>query len=114
MYKLAFYVPEDFLEPVKEAVFSVGAGLIGDYDQCCWQTLGTGQFRPLKGSSPFIGEVGMGDEAGELEKVNEYKVEMVCADNLIQKAVQALLDTHPYEEPAYDIWPLVDIDTVSK
>lgn len=106
MYKLAFYVPENYLEPVKEAVFAVGAGQIGDYEHCCWQTLGTGQFKPLKGSTPFIGDV------GELACVDEYKVEMVCADHLIQAAVQALLAVHPYEEPAYEVWPLIDINNI--
>jgi len=103
MYKLVFYVPEDYLELTKEAVFSVGAGQIGGYEQCCWQVLGAGQFRPLKGSSPFVGEV------GELKTVDEYRVELVCKGELIEAAVQALLKAHPYEEPAYDVWRLADI-----
>lgn len=104
MHKLVFYVPEGYLAPVKEAVFNVGAGQIGDYDKCCWQTLGVGQFRPLKGSSAFVGKI------GKLETVEEYKVELVCKDELIETAVQALLKAHPYEEPAYDAWPLADIN----
>jgi len=103
MYKLVFFVPKEFLDSVKEAIFSVGAGQIGGYDKCCWQTLGTGQFRPLKGSSPFIGDI------GELETVSEYRVELVCRNELIEAAVQALLQAHPYEEPAYDVWSLADI-----
>ena len=104
MYKLVFFVPADFLEPVKQAVFDAGAGRIGDYDQCCWQTLGEGQFRPLAGSSPFIGE------QGNVTQVSEYRVEMVCADNLIGDVVAALKQAHPYEEPAYDVVLLAGFD----
>lgn len=103
MYKLVFFVPEDHTETVKSAVFATGAGKIGDYDSCAWQTLGQGQFRPLRGSDPFIGE------QGTLEKVNEYRVELVCQDHLIHAALEALRQAHPYEEPAYDVWPLTDL-----
>lgn len=101
MYKLCFFVPQSHLEPVKQAVFAAGAGRIGDYDQCCWQVLGQGQFRPLPGSSPFLGR------ENEVEQVDEYRVEMVCADAVIAAAVSALRQAHPYEEPAFDVWPLV-------
>lgn len=101
MYKLVFFVPESHLEPVKTAVFATGAGKIGDYDQCCFETRGQGQFRPLAGASPFIGE------PGELERVAEVRVELVCEDHLIRAAVAALRTAHPYEEPAFDTWPLV-------
>lgn len=102
MYKLCFFVPEDHAEAVKTAVFAVGAGKIGDYDSCSWQTAGQGQFRPLDGSQPFIGE------QGQIERVREYKVEMVCEEHKMKATLQALLDAHPYEEPAYDIFELVD------
>jgi len=100
VYKLCFYVPESHLEAVKEAVFAAGAGHVGRYDRCCWQVAGTGQFRPLPGSQPFLGE------PGRLESVLEYRVEMVCADERIAEAVSALRRAHPYEEPAYDVWRL--------
>ena len=100
MYKLCFYVPETHLESVKAAVFAACAGQIGDYDQCCWQVKGQGQFRPLAGSQPFLGQ------AGELEVVAEYRVELVCADDSIVAAVAALRLAHPYEEPAFDCWLL--------
>jgi len=103
MYKLVFYVPESHLDTVKQAVFNAGAGQIGQYDHCCWQVLGEGQFRPLKGSSPFLGET------AKLEVVEEYRVELVCSDELIQDAVQALKKSHPYEKPAYDVWQLSDL-----
>ena len=100
MYKLVFYVPVDDLEKVKSAVFSTGAGKIGEYDQCCWQVMGQGQFRPLEDSQPSIGK------RHQLTKVDEYRVELVCADELVAAAVAALKKAHPYEEPAYDVWRL--------
>ena len=103
MYKFAFFVPESHLELVKEAVFATGAGRIGDYDRCCWQVPGQGQFRPLEGANPFIGD------HGETETVEEYRVELVCSDDLIKAAVAAMKLAHPYEEPAYDVWKLADI-----
>ncbi|GAA0791170.1 YqfO family protein [Marinobacterium sediminicola] len=103
MYKLCFFVPEADAEPVKAALFAAGAGKIGDYDQCCWQTSGTGQFRPLAGADPHLGQL------GQLEKVVEFKVEMVCSDELIHAAVAALKQAHPYEEVAYEVYKLTDI-----
>jgi hypothetical protein len=100
MYKLCFYVPESHLQAVKEAVFAAGAGRIGDYDHCCWQVLGQGQFRPLAGSNPFIGS------AEQVETVAEYQVELVCADAVVAEVVQSLKRAHPYEEPAYQVWQL--------
>lgn len=103
MYKLSFFVPEENLEAVKQAVFATGAGKIGDYENCCWQVLGQGQFRPLSGSNPHIGEHGV------IETVQEWKVELVCTDELIHQAVRAMKQAHPYEEPAYDVWKLENI-----
>jgi hypothetical protein len=84
MYKLAFFVPASHVEQVKSAVFAAGAGRIGAYDHCSWQVLGQGQFRPLDGSQPFIGQT------GQVESVEEWKVELVVADELIHAAVTAL------------------------
>jgi len=97
MYKFCFYVPEDHLEAVKRAVFAAGAGRIGNYDSCCWQSSGLGQFRPMDGATPFIGAV------GKVEQVAEVKVDMVCADEYIREVIQALRLAHPYEEPAFDV-----------
>lgn len=100
MYKLTFYVPFTHLEEVKARVFASGAGRIGNYDNCCWQVEGHGQFRPLAGSRPYIGS------KDEVETVKEYKVELVCANEIISEAVAALRQAHPYEEPAYDVYKL--------
>jgi hypothetical protein len=100
MYKLCFYVPESHLEVVKQAVFDAGAGRMGDYDSCCWQVLGTGQFRPLKGADPHIGTI------GALEHVDEYRVETLCSGDVVREVIKALRAAHPYEEPAFDVWAL--------
>ncbi|MBU2884775.1 YqfO family protein [Gilvimarinus agarilyticus] len=103
MYKLVFFVPGSHLESVKTAVFTAGAGCIGDYDQCCWQVEGVGQFRPLAGAQPFIGA------QDELSREPEWRVETVCLDEHIRAARDALVKAHPFEEPAYDIWRLADV-----
>lgn len=100
MYKISVFIPESHLEAVKTVMFTAGAGKIGDYDCCSWQTLGQGQFRPLENSNPFIGN------QGNIEQVDEYKVEMVCEDSLIKPVITAMKQAHPYEEPAYDVWKL--------
>lgn len=99
-YKLCFYVPDTHVETVKSAVFQAGAGHMGDYDCCSFELLGRGQFRPLDGSSPYLGA------QNQLETVAEYRVETVCRQAVLQTAVRALRDAHPYEEPAIDLWKL--------
>lgn len=101
MYKLCFFVPETHLEKVKNALFFKGAGRIGQYSHCSWQALGEGQFMPLQGSKPFIGI------QNKIECVAEYKVEMVCEENLIDDVIKELLEKHPYEEPAYEIYQIL-------
>ena len=96
MFKLTVYVPESHVEVVKEALFAAGAGRYAFYDRCCWQILGQGQFRPLKGSAPFLGQV------GAESRVAEYRVEMICPDDAVAAATAALRSAHPYEEPAFD------------
>lgn len=103
MYKLCYFVPASHLEATKNALFVAGAGRIGDYDCCAWQCRGQGQFRPLDGSQPFLGQ------SGELEKVDEYRVELVCEDSAIRAAIAALRRAHPYEEPAYDVFRMEDL-----
>ncbi|MDC7124857.1 MAG: NGG1p interacting factor NIF3 [Spirochaetales bacterium] len=95
MYQLIFFAPVGFEEKIKEALFAAGAGKYNDYDKCCWQCLGKGQFRPLEGSEAFIGNT------GTLEKVEEYRIEMLCQEQYLKKAIEALKESHPYEEPAY-------------
>ncbi|NCC25875.1 MAG: NGG1p interacting factor NIF3 [Deltaproteobacteria bacterium] len=103
MHVLVVYVPATHLETVKEAVFAAGAGHYENYDSCCWQVLGQGQFRPLEGSDPHIGA------HGRIETVDEYRVELVCRDNVLPDVLRALIAAHPYEEPAYAAWPILTI-----
>lgn len=98
---LAFYVPVSHAEAVKTAIFAAGAGKVGNYDCCSWQTLGLGQFRPLTGANPFLGEVDC------IERVDEVKVETVCRADLLPAVVEALLVAHPYEEVAYMALPMM-------
>ena len=98
MFKLIFFVPEPQVEEVKLAVFDAGAGRIGTYDYCAWQTLGTGQFRPLPGSNPFLGV------AGHIERVPEFRIEVLCRPEVVRASIEALIRAHPYEDPAYEVY----------
>lgn len=102
MFKITFYVPESHLQSVKQAMFAVGAGKVGNYDCCCWQVKGQGQFRALEHSNAYIGEL------NQLEMVEEYRVEMVVAEGLIKAVVAALKQSHPYETPAFDVISTLD------
>ncbi|WP_298735004.1 YqfO family protein [uncultured Psychrobacter sp.] len=97
MYKLTVFIPEEALENVKAALFAAGAGTIGNYKQCCWQVKGEGQFMPMAGSNPHLGS------QDKLEKVAEWRVEMVVKTSMIAEVIKALKQAHPYETPAYDV-----------
>lgn len=97
MLKLVFYVPVKKSEIVKTALFKLGVGRIGNYDSCCFETVGQGQFRPLNGANPSVGNV------GKVEKVPEAKVEMVLDETIIEEAIKVLKEVHPYETPAYQV-----------
>ena len=105
MHQITFYVPDTHLEEVKTALFQVGAGQWAGYQQCCWQTQGTGQFLAEDGSQPFIGN------ALTISTVSEYKVEMVCEDSLVDLVLTTLVKAHPYETPAYAAFPIKTITT---
>ena len=102
MYKLTVFIPDAALEPVKSALFAAGAGKIGNYEQCCWQVQGSGQFMPLAGSQPNIGA------QDRLETVDEWRVEMVVATAHIKAVIEVLKQAHPYETPAYDVIEVLD------
>lgn len=97
MYKLIFYVPSENAETVKQSVFRTGAGNIGNYSECSWETEGIGQFRPLDKANPSVGTT------NNLEKVVELRIEVLCEEQNIKEAITALKSTHPYEEPAYEV-----------
>jgi len=103
MYKLVYFVPTKDKESTKKALFEVGAGKYNNYECCCFETIGTGQFKPIDGANPTIGIL------NKVEKVEEYKIEMICEGHLIKDAVKILKEIHPYEEVAYDVMRLEDI-----
>ena len=98
LLKVVFFVPESHKETVKTAIFEAGAGRYEGYDCCSWESPGMGQFRPLSGSQPFIGQ------QDKIEKVAEFRVETVCAASQIKRVLEALIASHPYETPAYEVW----------
>ncbi len=103
MYKLNFFVPPEDKERVKEALFAIGAGRYENYEYCSFETLGSGQFKPINKADPHIGEL------NKIERVEEYRVEMICKDELIKRAVAVLKEAHPYEEVAYEVFRMEEI-----
>lgn len=103
MYVLVTYVPESHLEQVKESLFAAGCGSMDGYDRCCWQVKGMGQFRPLAGSHPFLGS------EGALERIEEWRLEIVVDEAHAAGAVEALRQAHPYEVPAYHLIPVMTL-----
>ncbi len=108
MFKIVVFVPEPYMAAVKIALFDAGAGRSGDYDSCSWQTLGTGQFRPLPGSDPFLGD------HGTVEHVEEWRLEVMCADQYVEAALDAMIAVHPYEVPAYEAYPVFQRNSLPK
>lgn len=104
MLKLIYYVPESHLESTKQVIFSAGAGGIGNYEHCAWQVKGIGQFKPVKGADPYIGEL------GELEQVDEWRVETIVIEENAKAVAKALKASHPYEEPAFEFIQIIEID----
>lgn len=100
LYKVAVYVPQTHANQVREAMGRQGAGYIGDYSYCSFNTEGIGTFRPEQGANPFIGTI------GELEQVEEVKVETIVTENQLKRVIQAMKRAHPYEEVAYDCYLL--------
>ncbi|NLI12133.1 MAG: Nif3-like dinuclear metal center hexameric protein [Peptococcaceae bacterium] len=98
--KLAVFVPEDHAAGVRDAIAGAGAGWIGNYSDCTFMTRGTGTFKPLAGANPYLGKT------GELEQVEEIKLETIVPTGIINRVIQAMLKAHPYEEVAYDLYPL--------
>ena len=99
-----WFVPEDALDATRDAVFAAGAGRIGNYTRCSWYTAGTGTFEGEEGTAPTIGE------AGREERVSELRVETVVPAERAADVVRALLAAHPYEEVAFDLYPLAGLD----
>jgi hypothetical protein len=103
-YKIVVFVPEPDGEAVRMAMGEAGAGRIGNYDYCSFTAKGMGRFRPLDGAKPTIGEI------GQLEQVDEERIETVCSEEHLKQVLAAIRRVHPYEEPAIDVHPLLAID----
>lgn len=101
--KVVAFVPESHAQAVLDELSEAGAGRIGDYDRCAFMTAGTGTFRPLAGSDPYIGEL------GRIADVAEVRLEMVLPRRARSAVLSALRSAHPYEEPAFDIFELADL-----
>jgi dinuclear metal center YbgI/SA1388 family protein len=100
LYKLVVYVPIEHEEAVREAIHGAGGGHLGRYTDCSFRSKGTGLFRPLAGSRPFIGREGIQEE------IEEYRLETVVTQPGLEKVLQEMVKAHPYEEVAYDIYLL--------
>jgi hypothetical protein len=100
--KLVVFVPREALDLVREALFAAGAGRIGDYERCSWYTEGTGTFLGGRSTSPSVGQ------PGREERVAELRLETVYPAVREGEVVAALRDAHPYEEPAFDLYPLTE------
>ncbi len=102
--KLVVFAPREAAEQVRAAIADAGAGRIGDYDRASFTAPGEGRFRPLAGANPSIGEV------GRVETVEEVRIESVLPRGRREEVVAAVLRVHPYEEPAYDVTELAELD----
>jgi len=96
--KIIVFVPEKDVENIFKAMGKTGAGKIGNYKLCSFRTYGTGTFFPLKGANPAVGK------SGKLESVKEVKLEMECNENDLNKIIDVMMSSHPYEEVAYEIY----------
>jgi hypothetical protein len=100
--KLVVFVPAEALDALREALFRAGAGRIGQYERCSWYTEGTGTFLGGGGTDPAVGR------AGREEHVRELRLETVYPVEREAEVVRALREAHPYEEPAFDLYPLAE------
>lgn len=100
--KLVTFVPLENADAVREALGKAGAGVIGEYSFCSYSVVGKGRFLPSENASPHIGQ------PGKPEVVEEERIEVVCERNNAKKVIAAMREAHPYEEVAFDIYPLLD------
>jgi dinuclear metal center YbgI/SA1388 family protein len=98
--KLVVFVPPEQLDQVRNAMFDAGAGVIGDYDRCSFNLEGKGTFRGSEGTDPFVGT------PGEMHQEPEVRVETIVPGHLAGRVIKAMIGAHPYEEVAYDLYPL--------
>ena len=102
-YKLVIFVPVSHVEKVREAIHAAGGGKMGNYSYCSFSSRGMGRFKPEKGARPTFGKI------GKLEKIEEEKIEILCEKEIVRKVIKAMKKVHPYEKPAYDVYPLENL-----
>ena len=100
LFKIVVFIPEESLELVRNAMTEAGAGWLGNYSDCTFVTKGIGTFKPLAGTNPYIGQI------GSIEQVDEVRLETIVAQSKLKKVLDAMIKSHPYEEVAYDLYPL--------
>lgn len=98
MFKIVVFTPISHSDQIRDYFAKSGCGKIGNYDSCSFSSKGEGRFRALEGSDPFI----------NADKVEEERIEVICAKEDLEEVIRGLVDVHPYEEPAIDILPVVD------
>lgn len=99
--KIVTFVPVDAAGKVRAALGDAGAGQIGEYSFCSYSVVGTGRFMPSENANPHIGV------ADQLEAVEEERIEVVCERDIAKRVIKAMRQAHPYEEVAFDIYPLL-------
>lgn len=100
LIKVVVFVPKDYANSMKEALGDSGAGYIGNYSHCSFETAGTGAFKPLEGTNPFIGKT------DEVEEVEELRIETIVEKKHLSEIIRVMKEVHPYEEVAYDLYPV--------
>lgn len=102
LVKLVTFVPKLHVQRVREAIFEAGAGQIGNYDACSYNSEGYGSFRANSNATPFVGEV------NKIHYEEETRIEVILPEYIQNKVIASMIKAHPYEEPAYDILPLLN------
>ncbi len=100
--KIVVFVPITHAKRVREVIGKNGAGIIGNYEYCTFSTKGIGRFKPKKGANPFIGKI------GKIEEVEEERIEFICPKDKAKEVIKIMKKAHPYEEVAFDVYPLLD------
>jgi len=100
--KIVVFVPKTHTDIIRKALGDAGAGKIGNYSHCSYSVDGKGRFLPLEGAKPAIGDV------GKYEEVIEERIECICEREIAKKVLEDMRKVHPYEEVAFDIYPLID------
>src|SRR5512136_3484335 len=102
LVKIVIYTPVSHAAKIRVALSEGGAGNIGKYDTCSYSVIGTGKFRPQPGSNPTIGHI------GNIVSVEEERIETICPERIVRDVIRRIRDVHPYEEPAIDVYPLLN------